>query len=651
MPRLADVTTKPASGMRRRRGMSCLHRRLLSRKIPLPRRSSCESNRILTMRGLSALLISLAFLVPAVADTSAHKLELQNLKKAETDYKLAMEFVRDGDLSKARELLDEALNLDPRNLSALTARELLRQHDIQQTLSQANWEMGLNHLDKAAADFRQALTIDPQNAVAQQGLRSALEQNPGPDHGREPIRYRDADEIHIEPNDAKHDFHFKGDSRGLLTQLWNAYGVRPLIDSSVSSRQVRFDLENADFATASIIASEMTKTFYVPIDKNQALIVGDTAENRKNFERLALRTFYIGEASTPEEINLAITMLRQIFDFHFISPDSGSKQITVRAPMSVLEPATRILEDLYSGKPQVMLELNVYQVEQTLARDLGLGIPNQYTLFNVNTEAQNLLNSGNQNLINQLIASGAINQSTSSTIAALLAGLAAGNQNSILNQPIATFGGGLTRSGVIIPGTTFNSSLNESSLKSLEHVMLRAAQGDAATFRDGMRYPILNASFAPIFNTPAIAGVLANQSFTAPFPSFSYEDLGLTLKATPTIHGSQYVSLKLEFQLRALGATQLNGVPVLTNQEYNGTIAVPLGETAVLAGMVTKSEQLALRGLPGISQLPIFGGGTAVHNKQIDDAELLMTIRPYLVRDSLHNPNAGTAFVPPPSEQ
>jgi len=92
-------------------------------------------------------------------------------------------------------------------------------------------------------------------------------------------------------------------------------------------------------------------------------------------------------------------------------------------------------------------------------------------------------------------------------------------------------------------------------------------------------------------------------------------------------------------------------VPVITNREYNGTIGIPLGETAVLAGMVTKSEQLSLQGLPGISQLPILGGTTSVNNKQTDQDELFMTIRPYLVRDSMHNPNAGTAFVPPPSEQ
>lgn len=604
------------------------------------------------MRGALILMISACLALPCVADSNPPKATPKNQTKAERDYELAVQFVQDGHLAKAKSLLDKAVKLDPYNVSALTARELLRQAQVQKKISEANIELGADERDKAAEGFREALKLDAKNPFAQEGLKSALEQSSDADGEHQQIRYRDADEIHLEPKDTKHDFHFKGDSKGLLTQIWNAYGVRPLIDNSVSNKQVRFDIEGVDFATATTIASEMTRTFYVPISVNQALIFGDTPENRKNFERMALRTFYIGESSSPQEVNDVVAMLRQIFDFHFIAPDPGTNQLTVRAPMSELEPATRILEDLYSGKPQVMLEVNIIQVERTLSRALGLGLPNQFTLFNVDTEVQKLLSSGNQNLINQLISSGAINQANSSTIAALLAGLAAsGSQNSILNQPIATFGGGITHSGVIIPGTSINASLNQSSIRSIDHVYLRVAQNDAATYRDGTRYPILNASFAPIFNTPAIANVLANQSFTAPFPSFSYEDLGLTLKATPNVHGTQYVSLKLELQIRALGATQLNGVPVISNQEYSGTIGIPLGETVVLAGMITKSEQLSLSGIDGLSQLPILGAATTVKNKQTDDAELLITLRPYLVRESMHNPNSGTAFVPPNAQR
>jgi len=597
------------------------------------------------MRSLTLIAV-VSLLTSAAAGTAASKTELRNQRRANKEYVAAVESIRSGDIEKGRTLLEKALRFDPRNVAALSAQELLRQCDIQQNVIDGNRQLASNQREKAIESFRHALALDSNNAFAQDALRSALADNTTPTRPR--IQYRDADDIRLEPREAKQDFHFKGDSRGLLQQLWNAYGIRPLIDNSVTNKQLRFDLDAADFASATLIASKMTDTFYVPLSSMQALLVADTPENRRSFERLALRTFYVSDAASTQEITQQIndvaTMLRTVFDVRFVTPAPSSRQVTVRAPLSLLDPATRILEDLYSGKPQVMLEVNVLQVEQTLARDLGIGLPTQFTLFNVNTEARNLTSGANQNLIDQLISSGAINQANSSSIAALLGGLAAGG-SSILNQPIVTFGGGISRTGLIIPGTSIHASLSKSSLQSIEHLMLRAAQGDAALLRNGTRYPILNASFAPIFNNPAISQVIGNQSFRAPFPSFSYEDLGLTLKATPTIH-SRDVSLKVEFQLRGLGAAQLNGVPVITNREYNANITVPMGETAVLAGMVSRSEQLSLQGLPGISRLPIFGAATSVRNKQTDDAELLITIRPHLVRDALHDPEAGIAFVP-----
>ena len=62
----------------------------------------------------------------------------------------------------------------------------------------------------------------------------------------------------------------------------------------------------------------------------------------------------------------------------------------------------------------------------------------------------------------------------------------------------------------------------------------------------GERYPLVNATFAPIYNTPAIAQVIGNSSYKAPVPSIQYEDLGLNLKATPVIHADRDVTLNLE---------------------------------------------------------------------------------------------------------
>ena len=98
-----------------------------------------------------------------------------------------------------------------------------------------------------------------------------------------------------------------------------------------------------------------------------------------------------------------------------------------------------------------MLDVRVYQINHTLMRNLGLQIPNQFQLFNIPAAALLALGGQNiQSLINQLIASGGINQANSQGISALLAQLQ-GQQSSssVFSQPVATFGNGTTLMGSI----------------------------------------------------------------------------------------------------------------------------------------------------------------------------------------------------------
>jgi Flp pilus assembly secretin CpaC len=232
----------------------------------------------------------------------------------------------------------------------------------------------------------------------------------------------------------------------------------------------------------------------------------------------------------------------------------------------------------------ILLDVKVYAIDHTFVRKLGLSIPNQFQVFNIPAAALAALGGQNiQDLINQLIASGGINQASQSAISALLA-QQANQQNSIFSQPVATFGGGKTFFGVALGTLSGQLSLNESDVTSLEHVTLRAGQGNEAKFLLGSRIPILNAQFAPVFNTPAIAKVIGNNSFQAPFPSFNYEDIGLAVKAKPTIHNNGDVSLDLDLSIKALAGQSLNGVPVLSNRAYKGQITVQDGQAAVVAG-------------------------------------------------------------------
>jgi Flp pilus assembly secretin CpaC len=160
---------------------------------------------------------------------------------------------------------------------------------------------------------------------------------------------------------------------------------------------------------------------------------------------------------------------------------------------------------------------------------------------------------------------------------------------------------------------------------------MRASQGNDATFHLGERYPILNGSYAPIYNSSAISKVLGNQSYVAPFPSVSYEDLGLSLKAKPAIHGNGDVSLALELQVRSLTGQSANGVPVLSNQEYKASIRLRDGEPAVVAGEISTNDQRSMEGLPGIAAIPGLNWAASDNTRTKEEDELLIVITPHVV--------------------
>ena len=160
---------------------------------------------------------------------------------------------------------------------------------------------------------------------------------------------------------------------------------------------------------------------------------------------------------------------------------------------------------------------------------------------------------------------------------------------------------------------------------------MRVAQGNEATFRVGSRFPILNATFAPIFNSPAISQVIQNNSFQAAFPSFNYEDIGLSMKAKPVVNGNSDVTLQLELQFRSLQGQSFNGVPVIANREYKGSITLTNGEPAVVAGSVSRTEQRSLNGIPGLGAVPAVNHIMVTNSKEVDEDELLIVITPRVI--------------------
>ena len=89
-----------------------------------------------------------------------------------------------------------------------------------------------------------------------------------------------------------------------------------------------------------------------------------------------------------------------------------------------------------------------------------------------------------------------------------------------------------------------------------------------------------------------------------PYPGAEYIDLGVKVKATPTLHPNRDVTLQLEFEIRALAGTSLNGIPVISNRTLSQTIRLKEDETSLIAGLLDNEETRAITGLPGFANLP-----------------------------------------------
>ncbi|HUJ94328.1 MAG TPA: hypothetical protein VLW84_03610 [Terriglobales bacterium] len=557
----------------------------------------------------------------------------QELKDAKEAFTKGLKLEHGNRLDEALDQFEKATHLAPRDVEYVTALETLRQQLVYDHLKRGNDAQLAGRQVEALGEFRSALHLDPRNEFAQARLNDALAEW-APKVGSQPRIVAASGVTRLEPDQVRADFHYRGESRALLTQIASAFGVKITLDDSVTSRQVDFNIDQVDFYTAMRAACEMTHTFWTALDAKQILVAADTTENHRQFDRMAMRTFYIPSVNSPQDLNDLTNLLRTVFEIKFVAQQAPTGTIVVRAPEDTLDAATRFVESLDDARPEVMLDVRLYEVSHSLTRNLGLHIPNNFTLFNIPAGALAALGGQSiQDLINQLISGGGINQATGQGLSGLLAQLQ-GQQNSIFSQPLATFGGGLTFMGLSLDQASAQLSLNESWIRTLEHSTVRVAQGNEATLHVGSRYPILNASFSPVFNSSAISQVIQNGSFQAPFPSFSYEDLGLTIKVKPVIHSNSDVGLQLELQFRVLTGASVNSVPVIGNREYKGSITLRDSEPAVVAGAVSQTDQRSLNGIPGLGAVPLLNQVMASNSVEHDEDEILIMITPRVTREA-----------------
>jgi len=578
------------------------------------------------MKKIFAILPLFFCLACAAADGPKSVASKRDQKAAEKEFKSALEFAKNGKPEDALLAITRATQLVPGNVEYITMAEMLRQQVVGAHMEQGNRLAAAGDPDGATAHFRTALGIDPRNAYIEQRLRDVVPPDDDPERRHVFQLLASVDQINLQPAPGKKSFHLQGDTRTLYTQVGTAFGITMQFDQGLNARILRFDLDNVDFYTVTSLLGKLTKTFWAPVDSHQAIVANDTTELRRQYERLALRTFYVGNISAQTELNDLVNVMRNIFDMRLVSIQPGRNTVTVRAPREQVEAVASLLDNLMDAKPELVINVTEYEIDTDKLREIGLNLPTSFQVFNIPSEIRRVLGSGAQAVIDQLNATGTIDPSKISPSA--LSNL----QGSPLLSPFVFFGKGpFGLTGITTPPISGRLAMNSSTAYNVENMTLRATDGEKATFRVGTRFPIVSSTFSNVAVSSSGQTAIGNT------PQFTYVDLGVSLTITPRYHSDGGVSLALDLAIDALGTQRLNAIPDITSRTYKGTITVRDGEPSAIMGSLSEQELRSIQGLPLLSQIPGLKTFTAVNSNQRTHNEVLIVVTPRVVRKPFHD--------------
>jgi len=280
--------------------------------------------------------------------------------------------------------------------------------------------------------------------------------------------------------------------------------------------------------------------------------------------------------------------VQQTMAIEKLGVDSGAFTVVMRDRISKVVYARALFQELMHARAQVELDLRFIEVSRDDSVTYGLNFPSILSL--------NALTSFLHNTVS------------------LQSGL----------QGVLTFGGGKTLIGLGIAAPSLVAQLSKSASNLLLASQLRANSGQKATLHIGEKYPIMTGGYGTSTTNPTVGGL-------AVAPSFTFQDLGLTMTATPVVHDLENVSLEVEAQYQVLTGASINGLPVISNRAVKNVTTLRFGEWSVIAGLLTTDEARTLSGLAGLNRIPFLGPLTNTHTRDIQRDQVIILLRPILL--------------------
>jgi len=390
----------------------------------------------------------------------------------------------------------------------------------------------------------------------------------------------------------KQDFDLIGTARTLFDQVAQRFALDTVYDGDYppTGRQIRFQISGVDYREALHDLEAMTGSFVVPLSSRLFIVAQDTPAKRNDLEQTIAISIPVPAAMTTAELTEIAQAVKQATNIDKMAWNTVHSEVVIRDRISRALPAQALFQQLFSWRPEVMIEVEFLEVTDSDIVNYGFNVTNQFPAIYLGQILNNAV-------------------SFPSGVNALL-----------------SFGGGKTLIGLGVAQAQAMFNASTSNARTLYRAEVRSVNGFPATFHSGEKYPVITQQYAGGGTTTGTTGTVY-----APPPSFTYENLGAEVKVTPHIHGVDGVTLAIETSFELLAGTAVNGIPIIARRQLTTQVRLRDGEWAVVAGMLSPTDSKSRSGIPGLTQIPLIGNLFTQTTKDKERENLLIAIRPHLL--------------------
>ncbi len=518
--------------------------------------------------------------------------------------------------------------------------------------------------------YRAAYQYDQGNEVARIKMERMLDQQKAVAGGLEPVsttpsgNVKPTSFIEIKSNprsrDAVTDIQFSTNFKSVAKTLAKQLDINVIFDKDVKDDKVDIELKDVTVARAFDHVLLMTKHTFEQLDRRTIMVYQDNPTNKPRFEKLYVKTFYLGNINAQQARTAAQLILgpgRQAQELTGGGGGAGggstvSNVLLVKATQQELQLVQDMLEMLDKNKNEVVLDVEIYEV----SHDSMLQIGNQVATSPQNidvldyTDKQTGKNYYKQSPTASLTNLGGLGVSALAGTVSVIGGAASG----------ANFLGYGALLG--LPTTTLSLLQSKGNSRLLHKTQIHVLDGQQNVTKVGRSVPVrLGQTYGGYGGFGGVGGIGGQQTgiggvggiggqqggiggiggiggFGGGFPvdSIQYKDVGLVIDAKPQITNEGYVEIQMKFETSDVlsSGSDVNLTPTFTQRSLNTTARIKDGVTAVVAGVNQDSKGESRAGIPVLSMVPILGRLFTTPRQDSRQSDIVITVTPHIVRSA-----------------